>query len=277
MIATFGNFLYALYTLDYFLESMERFEIQSIELWGAAPHFHLEDRKANEAKELGKRLHERGLKVVCFTPEQCSYPINIASEDEIMRQRSINFFEKAIQYAPLLGSPAVLITPGQGSRNLPAKNAWQRSQQSMAYLAGRARKEGVALYLEHLTRTTSNVIVTMQNMACFLNELSESNVFPVADIDMMARENERLSDFETALGCMPAHVHMVDGLPGGHLVPGDGVLNLEKEFKWLHDKGYTGAFTFEVIHERYLIEPNEAVKKCLDWLKKASKKLGEGM
>ena len=38
-----GNYPYAMYSFDYFLESMKRLGVDQIEVWAAGPHFYLDD------------------------------------------------------------------------------------------------------------------------------------------------------------------------------------------------------------------------------------------
>jgi protein FrlC len=269
MKAAFGNYTFALYSFGYFLEAMRRMEVQYIELWGAAPHFYIEDESWESAATLGREIRSRNLHLVCFTPEQCAYPINIASENRAMRERSIRYFEKAIEYAALLGAPAVLVTPGQGSRDKPARDALYRSIDGINHLARKARAAGIVLFLEHLTRATTNLIIRVKDMADYLSLVDDrKTVRGMADIDMMGRENEGIADYLSTMNSLPAHVHLVDGFPGGHLVPGDGVLPLVEETALLQREGYEGFLTLEVMHERYLYEPEQTVRNCSDWLEK---------
>ena len=63
------------------------------------------------------------------------------------------------------------------------------------------------------------------------------------------------------------HVHFVDGNPGGHLVPGDGVLDLDGALEKLKAIHYTGALGLEVLDRRYVFAPEAAMKQAMDWYK----------
>ena len=92
---TVGNYPYAMYSFDYFLESMKRFHIEQIELWAAGPHFYLDDFDYFRIVNLGHKIRRSGLKARCLTPEQCQYPISISIEDEAIRRRSLLYFKKS--------------------------------------------------------------------------------------------------------------------------------------------------------------------------------------
>jgi protein FrlC len=98
-----GNYAYRLYIFVYFLCSMERLGIRAIELWAAGPHFYLDDFSDGMIRSLGRQILEHALSVICLTPEQCAYPINIAACEVYIRERSIRYFERAIQAAAIPG------------------------------------------------------------------------------------------------------------------------------------------------------------------------------
>ena len=72
------NICYGFFSFDYFLNSMQRLGLHSIEVHGAAPHLYFPDLTAGEIQSIGKNIIAHNLEVICFTPEQCKYPVNIA-------------------------------------------------------------------------------------------------------------------------------------------------------------------------------------------------------
>ena len=71
-----ANYHYKRYTLDYFLDSANRLGFQSVELWASGPHLHLEDFDGGRLRELNRTIKDHHLKIACFTPEQCVYPVS---------------------------------------------------------------------------------------------------------------------------------------------------------------------------------------------------------
>ncbi len=86
------NIQYGYYPLEKFLDDAARAGVEHVELWGAAPHFHLEDMTYTDVCRVRKQIEERGLSLVCYTPEQCIYPVNLAADSTVQRRRSLKYF-----------------------------------------------------------------------------------------------------------------------------------------------------------------------------------------
>ena len=67
------NIQYKYFPLTRFLDDAVKYEVKNVELWGAAPHFHLEDMTYRQVSGVRREIDSRGLKLVCFTPEPVSY------------------------------------------------------------------------------------------------------------------------------------------------------------------------------------------------------------
>ena len=63
------------------------------------------------------------------------------------------------------------------------------------------------------------------------------------------------------------HVHIADGTPTGHMVPGDGTNPLNDYLKIFAEKGYQGSVTLEINNQMYFDNPDAAVAKAVDWLR----------
>ena len=72
------NLSYRYFSFDYFLDSMERIGFQSVEIWGASPHFYVPDLTPSDIRAAAKKIKDHGLRIVCFTPEQCLSLIHIS-------------------------------------------------------------------------------------------------------------------------------------------------------------------------------------------------------
>ena len=64
------NIQYRYFPLSLFLDDAVRYGSENVELWGAAPHFHMEDMSYHEIRQVRREIESRGLKLVCYTPEQ---------------------------------------------------------------------------------------------------------------------------------------------------------------------------------------------------------------
>ena len=235
-----ANYHYKRYTLDYFLESAERLGYQSIELWASGPHLHLEDFDAARLAELNRKIKAHHLALRCFTPEQCVYAISVSHPDKVYRDRTVDFFNQHIEAAVQLDCDHMVVSTGFAYLDVDAEDAFGWCAEAMGRIARKAEQEGVTLAVEPFTKYTTHIC----------NEASQLSTF----LDVIGPEN---------LG----HVHFVDGNPGGHLVPGDGVLDLDGALEKLKAIHYTGALGLEVLDRRYVFAPEAAMKQAMDWYK----------
>lgn len=255
------NFHYLHYPFEYFLDAMVKFEFQQIEVWGAAPHMYVEDLSLQDIRQIRGEIHQRELTVVCFTPEQCMYPINLAAKEKDIRERSIRYFQKSIDAAAELESPMVLVTAGWGYRNESSEEALKRSKASLDFLSTYAEKEGILLVLEPLQKVESNIVNTLPDLKAILEEVSSPFLKGMVDTIPMSVEGETLGSYFEQLEL--AHIHFIDGKPSGHLAWGDGNLPLETFIQTLKEYQYKGALTLEFTSNEYLMNPNEAIEKSL--------------
>ena len=154
-----SNYPYGRYSLDYALDSLQRLEAGPIEFYACYPHFHLDDVDYWDVKRITRKLIEHKLNIVCFTPEQCLYPVNIAALDPAARKRSMDVFKKSIQFGAEMGTEYVVTLAGYGTLDEEESAAWKRSVESLGILGDMAEAYGVKLVLETSPReytTTHN-------------------------------------------------------------------------------------------------------------------------
>ncbi|MGG1679341.1 TIM barrel protein [Neobacillus sp. NRS-1170] len=257
------NFHYLHYPLEYFFDAMVKYEFEQIELWGASPHLYVEDLSLAEVRRIKGEVDQRGLKVVCFTPEQCMYPINLAAKEPVIRERSIAYFKKSVETAVELAAPMVLVTAGWGYRNENREEALKRSRDSLEQLTAFASNQGVVLALEPLQKIESNLICTLSDLVEMLESIPSPYLKGMVDTIPLSVEGEELSSYFERLGEDFVHIHFIDGKPGGHLAWGDGNLPLAKYLNTLAEYNYEGALTLEFTSSQYLLDPNAAIEKSL--------------
>ncbi|MFS0865651.1 sugar phosphate isomerase/epimerase family protein [Fredinandcohnia sp. 179-A 10B2 NHS] len=260
------NFHYLHYPLTYFLDAMVTYEFQKIELWGASPHLYVEDLSLSEVGRIKKEIDKRELEVVCFTPEQCMYPINLSAKESWIRERSINYFKKSIEAAVELEAPMVLVTAGWGYRNESRSEALQRTRDSLERLTFFAEERKVTLALEPLQKVESNLICTLGDLKEMLESVPSDYLKGMVDTIPMAAEGESLASYFEELKNELVHIHFIDGNPTGHLAWGDGNLPIETYMETLQQYQYSGALTLEFTSYQYLKNPNEAIETSLKTL-----------
>jgi len=255
------NFHYMRHPLRRFLDDAADIGLTRIELWGAAPHFFIGDRTLADARALGQDIRARGLSLVCFTPEQCVYPINIASAEADLRDRSIRYFFDSLEMSAEMGSPALLVTPGSGYADESAEPAFARCVDALGMIADRASRLGITLFLEALPPAWSNVARTASELRSLLDAVASPVLLGMVDTAGARVTGETVQDYVAALGDRLGHVHMLDSDPAGsHLAWGDGSLSAEDCVATLRAAGYEGALSIELTNSRYYLEPGPAMR-----------------
>lgn len=258
------NIQYRYFPLTCFLDDAVKNQVENIELWGAAPHFHLEDMTYREVCAVAREIRARRLKLVCLTPEQCVYPVNLASSCHETRIRSVKFFEDNIRAASELGSKKMLVTSGTGyfdGRN--REEAWKYAAWGLYGLAELAAHYGITLALEVLRRDESNLVYNLSTLKQMLDELDHKSIGGMLDTIPMALAGERPSSYLEALGQRLIHVHFIDGAPRGHLAWGDGILDMNGYLDEFDSFGYEGYLSLEITDGRYFMNPSSSVEQSI--------------
>ena len=254
------NIQYRYFPLERFLDDTVAAGIENIELWGAAPFFHLEDMTYLQVKEVRHKIESRGLRLVCLTPEQCVYPINLAAADPQERFRSLKFFENHLRAATELGTQKLLVTSGWGYFDgSNREEAWKWAREGIYDLAELARAHGITLALEVLRKDESNLVNDLPSLAAMLSQLDHPCVGGMIDTIPMALAGESPADYLQRLGKNLVHVHFIDGAPRGHLAWGDGILDMEGYLRELGEGGYEGYLSLEITDGRYYMDPGDSL------------------
>ncbi|GAA2375172.1 TIM barrel protein [Nonomuraea africana] len=261
---TGSNFGYQHLPFERFLDDAADLGRERLELWGIAPHFHVPQVSDAEARAVRRAAASRGLGVHCLTPEQVSYPVNVASPVTWLRAASIAMFRRAAELGAELGAELLLLTPGRGFEDEPLEAAWRRSVDAIGEITAYAGTLGVACVLEPLQRVESNLVNDSRTLARMLDEIGSPNLGAVLDTVGMAVAGEGVDDYFDSLGDRVRHVHLIDGSPAGHLAWGDGELPLAAYLSALERRGYGGHMTFELFGDgSYAFGPRPVVERCL--------------
>ena len=260
------NCHYVRYPIEYFLDSAKRFGITNIELFGALPHFYIEDVDEELIGRVAAGCRQRGLTIVSYTPAQGAYPVSISIDEKTARSRSIRMAKKSIETAEKLGAAKMLISPGFGYQNHPHEARWHLCREALKELAEHAQAYNILLMIEPLTPTTSNVINTSEQAAKMIAEVGSPYLGSMMDIGVMNFMGESVASYFANLGENLAHVHFTDG-PGMHVALGDGTFPMADYLKQIRQHGYRGCLSFEINDKRYLTDPDGATLKNVSWLK----------
>lgn len=258
------NILHSRYSLEYFLDEMKGLGFENIEFWGAAPHYNYRAPQREQQEHIKMLFRDRDLKMICFTPEQCVYPFNIAVKDGLLRRMSIEYFLRCIEDAAGFGCEQIMITPGWGNFDEPAEEAWERSVESTGILLAKAKEDGVRIVYEILQTTESNLVTDLPSLSKMMKNFSSPYMSCCIDTVPMCCAGETLDDYFREFGDKIRHIHLNDGSPAGHLAWGNGTQDLKGHLSSLERHGYQGYITFETCDGAYSHDPNEAFRKDLE-------------
>lgn len=262
------NLHYHRYPLEYFLDSTLRLGLHAIELWGGAPHLYVEDATSNQITSIMREIKRRNLELVCFTPEQCIYPINLSAKDHILRNRSIKYFKKCIRITNLLECSLLLVTAGYGFYNEPVEEAWKRCRESLHILAVEAKKVGVTLVLEPMSKFGSNLINDINTLKRMHEEINSPVLKVMLDTVPMVLSGDSIEEYGIIFGNDLMHIHFLDGdgKTASHLAWGQGVFPLDSFKRDLRKIQYDRYLTLELIGPQYNWNPEKGIRESLLYL-----------
>ncbi|MBT2293651.1 TIM barrel protein [Paenibacillus albidus] len=263
---------YRLFPLEYFLNSMVEMEIEAIELWAGAPHLYVGDWTLGQFGAIRKEIEGRGLKLICYTPEQCQYAYNIAAKEPYLREQSLRYFLKSLDAASELGAKVFQTVPGWGYFDEPSGEAWERAKESLFVLCQKAEALGITITMEPLERRGANLITDLPSLKRMLHEVGSPSLKAIVDTCPMVAAGETFDDYFTALGEDVRHIHFVDSL---HSAWGDGSFPLEQFIEEIDRHGYSGYLTLEICARKYFTDPAPAVKRSLALVRRAISRTGE--
>ena len=259
------NFSYTGHRLSYWFESMKRLDVTRVEFYGCSPHCYLYDITPERAYSLSRQLKENGLEVCVFTAEQCNYPISTAINDYRVRERSIQYYEKALDVASVLESPYMQMVTGGGYIGDDPEENFQRTADAMYRIIKRAEKLGITIVLES-DPTTS--VASMADVERLMKIINSPNLEALIDTNGIMGSGEDFEEVLSRFGDHVKHMHFIDAIGPQHcLIPGTGNLPLEKDFEIMEKYGYTGTLTPELWGDRYNSWGEEAMRQSLEFLR----------
>ncbi|WP_026573761.1 sugar phosphate isomerase/epimerase family protein [Bacillus sp. UNC438CL73TsuS30] len=261
------NITFRHYPFRYFLDCMDRLNISSIELWAGEPHLYVYRNLLSNLREIKREVKARDMEIVCYTPEQCIYPFNLATSDSQWRKASIDYFIENLHAAVELETDKMLITSGMGDFSLTQEESWKYTSDSIFQISKAAEQEGITLALEPLTKFESNLIIDTPGLKRMIEEIQSPSLKGMIDTVAMQLAGETPDDYFSMLPEL-SHFHLIDGdsETDSHLALDDGNLNWREYVKSLQNHQYEGACTLEIMGSSYYQNPQDAVKKSLEKL-----------
>lgn len=261
---TGSNFSYHHRPLAECFDDLAELGRERVELWGIAPHLHVPWATDAEARGIRRLAAERDLQIVCLTPEQVMYPVNVASPDTRLRAASVAMFRRAAELAVELGATRLFLTPGRGFESEPVEAGWRRAVDAIGEIAAYAGTLGLDCVLEPLQRVESNLVNSAADAARMIDDIGAPNLGVALDTVAMTVAGDDVDAYFEHLGGLVRHVHLIDGNPAGHLAWGEGTLPLADVLATLGRRGYAGPITVELFGDgTYAFDPKPVLARSL--------------
>ena len=247
------NMLYAQYSFQYFLDSMQRLGVQNIEVYGCSPHFHFYDCE-NPVPTLRRQIHDSGLKVISMMPEENTYPVNIAAKEKRVRDNTVELYKRFMDAAAELDCHQMLLCPGRPYRDEPFSVGFAYSRDSIERLLEHSRQTDVALCYETLRIGESILTSNLEDTCRMIEAINDPYLQVCVDTVPVYAAGEKVESYFARLGSKITHFHLVDGAPDGHLMWGDGTQNVDEHLDALRKYHYSRYITMETAAGKYRME-----------------------
>lgn len=264
---------YVHYTLDYYLNSMAKLDVRAVDLWGGHPHYSPLDYTTRQAasrrvREIRKQAEDLGLKIVIYTPETLNYQYDISSPYKVTRDRTLDYFDQAIDDTLDMGTDRLFINTGCGLLDIPREESWKWAVESTQKICEMAEKRGVRMMLEQLQPYESNLLWNLPQLKQMIEDVNSPALKVCVDLVAMEVAGEKLEDYYDALGeDIIQHIHYADGDPSGHYILGDGNAPLKEYIEILAKHNYTEYIDLEINDSIYWEDPHTSVKRSVEYLR----------
>lgn len=256
------TFAYKKISIKLMMESLERAGAKKIEFYAAAPHYcHYADLPATqeEIASCTSEIHNlavlHGVTMDCFAPEAVEYPINIASEDNGIREKSVRYFLDYMDDLASLGCSSMLITSGWGYFNKCKWAAWERSKASLKRIVARAEELGITVYLKPVSKFSSNLVNNLVSLVRMLSEVPSENLKACIDVANLTETGETITDYFNIIPDRIGYFRFYNLTDNGEITTGEGLKTVKAYFDELDECGYKGTAAFELNFE-HLVNPD---------------------
>jgi len=249
-------------------EEAEKLGYDGAEIWGGRPHAYFEDMTSSRIGDIRSTLDGLGLAISGFIPAQFRYPVNIASTDRYIREKSVDYIKRNIDAAAALGSPLVSVCPGYGTYGEPLKNAETAMIKSLKKILAHARGSSLKILIEPAHPMETDLVVTVSDAINLIESEGLAGLGLCIDVGHAFINKENLTEITRYGGRYPVHYHIDDNFGAGddHLVPGEGKIPLREFLASVKESGYQGFLTAE-LGFNYTTDPDSASRRTINYLK----------
>lgn len=257
------NILFQFYSFDYFLDSVAKIGFRKIDLWTGYPHLLLDDDYERRCEEVRKKCDALNLVVDNVMPKVIGWPLNIADEEEKIRNAAVSYLKRAIDAADILGADSLQLVPGTGLYDQPIEPAWARARDSLSQVCEYAEMRSKSLGLEAIQIVESNLVGNKDTLFRMIEEVDSPVLGAVVDTTHMEKNGESLIDYFTLFGNRIQRIHLndTDQLPWG-----EGNAPLHVYIKQMSDVYYSGKISLEICSKQHYLKPYDALQQSWNYL-----------
>jgi len=263
--------VFATYPLEHVLPVVARAGYEGIDLWGGRPHVFRSDLGPPRLRALRRQAADLGLEIASVMPAFYRYPFSLTTNDERIRQDSVDYVKESIDNAVQLGATNVLAVPGMSLHGQGREDARARMTDSLATIAETAAAAGVRIGLEAVNRYVSDLVVNASDALRLIRPLGRANLGVVLDSGHIHLAGQTGEEEVRTAGALLHQVHLNDNDGTKHqgLVPGDGSFDFRPLLTALFERRYQGFLSVELSWD-YSVDPEPHVitsaRRVREWM-----------
>lgn len=261
---TLMSYHYLRYPIRKYLDKMERSPLDGLDIYCTAPQLNPFDYQLGDLIQLNRDIKDRHLTPYVLTAENCAYPVNLATSNNVTWESTIRYYQRLIDTAEFLDFPNIQMCPGSSYFDKGREEGRKRQVDAFRLLTTYAKRKGINIFLETCKSTTTNLIVKSTELKKFIDEVGADNLKGLSDTDQMALAGEDINDYMDNLKESYGFVHFSDA---GHTIPGTGGLPMKEYYDTLVKRGYDGWCSCEMCSREYYIDPDAATDRYIDFIK----------
>ncbi len=237
-----SNWIYATEDLEKSFQRLAKYKYDAVELEGEP------DKEKYKPKKVKKMLQRHGLKVSSIAgmyPWKEEIKRDLASSDKKIREQTIIYLFKCIDYAQLMGAKLIIVVPAAVSKTAPSlskKEDWKNSVKAVQEVAKYAEKKDILLAIEPINRYETYLVNSVQDALGYAREVNSSHVKIMADTFHMNIEERDIPEAIRIAGNNLINVHIADS---NRCSVGRGHINFKALIKALKGINYKYALTLE--------------------------------
>lgn len=264
-----SNMTYRRYSFPYFLRAVQRLGLTKIELSGCHPHFTVYEQERFDPAAFARQISDAGITVPVIEPEQNFLPINIASANPYLREKSLEQLKFYIDSAPYLGCGMVVVYPGKNAMDKPRGEMLDNACGCLRELCRYAGERGVTILLQNVSACISGMTPDSGAVAEMLDRVGDERLALSVNTCAVTAGGETLEDYFRRFGRRIRAVQLSDSDDEDEqFILGDGTQDIAAHLAAMEKYDFDGPITLEVTMEEYAGAPDESYEKALHFLRR---------